>query len=296
MKILGVDPGKNGAFASYDGEVLTTYKMPKCPARMTVLINELTKSHDLVVVERVTGWFPGAKMAFASRGFTMGCWFYGPVCAALSVDPSKVKFVMSAQWQRDLGCLSGGDKKLLVEYARKMHPQFRIINQVADAVLIASWGFASREKLLRKRVYESREFYISNLVNRKQSGATNQTTQTPQLHNHMAKKSATKKAAAKPAAKKAAAKPAAKSNEKKNYILTRYAKALGFAVADSRVTSDEENGSTTSAYRKARKEVQTAIEESGASTFDGVVEASGADSEVVQKSLNDFFAQFDPNK
>lgn len=225
----------------------------------------------------------------------MGCWFYGPVCAALSVDPSKVKFVMSAQWQRDLGCLSGGDKRLLVEFARKMHPQFRIINQVADAVLIASWGFASQEKLLRKRVYESREFYISNLVNRKQSGATNQTTQTTQPRNDMAKKSATKK----PAAKKAAAKPAAKTSgapEKKNYILTRFAKALGFAVADSRVTSDEENGPTTSAYRKARKEVQTAIEEANVSTFDGVVEASGADSEVVQKSLNDFFAQFDPNK
>lgn len=164
MKVLGIDPGKNGALASYDGTHWKTYKMPKCPAKMAMLVSQLTLAHDLVVIERVTGWFPGAKMAFASRGFVMGCWFYGPLCSALSTAPEKVRYVMAAKWQRELGCLSGGDKKLLVDYARKLHSHVKITNQTADAILIATWSFANYEKIVRKHVYDIRESYILDLA------------------------------------------------------------------------------------------------------------------------------------
>jgi len=113
-----------------------------------------------------------------------------------------------------------------------------------------------------------------------------------------AKKATAKKAApAKPVKKAAARKSTAPAvaegaDPKEHYFLQRFGKSLAIAVAESKITSDDENGPGTKAFKDARLAVRDAVKP--AQTFDEMIEASGAESEVVQIALNHYFESLRP--
>jgi len=43
-------------------------------------------------------------------------------------------------WQRNMGCLSGGDKKVTYRKAQELFPKIRITHAIADACLIAEYA------------------------------------------------------------------------------------------------------------------------------------------------------------
>lgn len=160
MKILGIDPGKNGGIAVVENnELVATYKTPKTEKAFVDLLRQWEGQVKLCVIERTTGfigkWQPGARM------FTFGWWTGGPVFAAHALG-FPVKLVMAHKWQKDLQLLKKEDaEKLHDALSKKLPPKDRvkfdwkkylraeardtwgtenIHLQVADAVLIATWG------------------------------------------------------------------------------------------------------------------------------------------------------------
>lgn len=57
--------------------------------------------------------------------------------------------VTPAKWQRNLGCLSKGDKNVTKAKAQELWPELRITHAIADALLIAEYG---RRRVLSDRV------------------------------------------------------------------------------------------------------------------------------------------------
>lgn len=142
--IVGIDPGKSGAISTVDldsSELLSSHSMPKDEPAAAALIYNLCAKAEFVAIERVTGWMPRTAYIPMSRMFTMGWWTGGPVFVAYLAAQRKdrVKLVMAHKWQRDLGVLAKGDKKILAESAHRLLGK-KVKQQCADSALIALWA------------------------------------------------------------------------------------------------------------------------------------------------------------
>lgn len=144
-RIIGVDPGKSGGLAFVQtlndgsleavaikmpddevsiGKILATWKAP-----------EGALFRVLALVERV--W------ATPQMGVTSAFSFgrnYGTIIGALCALQIPVAFVSPLVWQRKMGCLSGGDKKVTKAEAARRFPSISVTHATADALLIAEYG------------------------------------------------------------------------------------------------------------------------------------------------------------
>jgi len=131
---LGLDPGRSGAVAlvdqegRYAGSVNFTQTMPD------VTMWLLERVHDIRygLIEKVasrTG--QGVKSMF-----TFGR-YYGRAEQLLCSSRIPHHAVLPADWEREMCCLTGGDKKVSKEAAQRLWPDAPITLKNADAILIA---------------------------------------------------------------------------------------------------------------------------------------------------------------
>ena len=141
--IIGVDPGSSGAVAWYHkGE---HHAVPFKGLEDTELLEILEGlgSHVFAYLEAVHS-FPRDGNASA---FKFGVHF-GKLKMALTSAGISYETVAPSKWQRKMGCLSGGDKKVTREKAIELFPLVNIhgrgakppTHAVADALLIAEYG------------------------------------------------------------------------------------------------------------------------------------------------------------
>jgi Holliday junction resolvasome RuvABC endonuclease subunit len=142
MRVIGIDPGKNGGIAviGQSGRV-TTY----CLARMTPLeVFEALNSEGpaVAVMEKVhSSPQMGVRSAF-SFGES-----YGSLRMAAIAAKCRVVTVVPRQWQATLGLKSVGAKMGSVEnkrrnkaLAQELYPGVRVTHAIADALLLAEYG------------------------------------------------------------------------------------------------------------------------------------------------------------
>lgn len=144
MKIMGIDPGKNGGICILDqsGEVLTLIKMPATPSD---LYNFLVEHSDCnaCVLEKVGG-MPG-NGGSAMFNFGKG---YGWLEMALIACKIKTVTVTPQKWQKyyQLGssssCTHTEWKNKLKAKAQQLFPSLgkEITLVTCDAMLIAEYG------------------------------------------------------------------------------------------------------------------------------------------------------------
>lgn len=144
MKIMGIDPGKNGGICILDqsGEVLTLIKMPATPSD---LYNFLVEHSDCnaCVLEKVGG-MPG-NGGSAMFNFGKG---YGWIEMALIACKIKTVTVTPQKWQKyyQLGssssCTHTEWKNKLKAKAQQLFPSLgkKITLVTCDAMLIAEYG------------------------------------------------------------------------------------------------------------------------------------------------------------
>ena len=144
MKIMGIDPGKNGGICILDqsGEVLTLIKMPATPGG---LYNFLVEHSDCnaCVLEKVGG-MPG-NGGSAMFNFGKG---YGWLEMALIACKIKTVTVTPQKWQKyyQLGssssCTHTEWKNKLKAKAQQLFPSLgkKITLVTCDAMLIAEYG------------------------------------------------------------------------------------------------------------------------------------------------------------
>jgi len=155
--IIGIDPGKSGgiAWTSCDPAIIDpqAVKMPQTPRDIYDLLFDLaTKGIGISVfafIERV-GPMPAmgnVKKGIPRQGIASTAKFMrhaGHLEMALIATGIPHEFVTPAVWQRNLGCLTKGDKNITKAKAQQLFPHIRVTHALADALLIAEYGRRKR--------------------------------------------------------------------------------------------------------------------------------------------------------
>lgn len=135
---IGIDPGKNGGISYVYGTepVSFAWKMPESDREVFCLLSDISKGVVCgAVIEAV---WSSPQMGVASA-FTFG---RGVGALHMALAALRIPFleVRPQVWQKDLGCLTGGDKNITKALATQLFPTVKVTHSVADALLIAEWG------------------------------------------------------------------------------------------------------------------------------------------------------------
>lgn len=140
MKYIGIDIGKKGGMVVIDNDSIRTYQYESIEGFKQNISEEVKDSKAYILIENVhSSPQMGVTSAF-SFGFS-----YGEITGVLHGLGIKYTTVEPQVWQRALGCLSGGDKGLLLEKAKRLAVEItsnvpRITLATADALLIAYYA------------------------------------------------------------------------------------------------------------------------------------------------------------
>jgi len=137
---IGIDPGKHGGvawqFATAAGQSLHHEKIPETEKDLFELFEHVASfGSGVAMIEKVSS-SPGMGVVSAfsfgrGYGFLRGCL----VCQKLPFVE-----VLPAKWQKDLGCLTRGDKNVSKSRAQQLFPHVgKITHATADALLISEY-------------------------------------------------------------------------------------------------------------------------------------------------------------
>lgn len=137
--IAGIDPGLSGGIAilTLSGDIVGVWPMPETESEIAELIAEFAPRLTIVLLEKVG---PMPKQGIASTAkFMKSYGFLRGVLAALLVRRDDVR---PQEWQKALGCLTGGKKAISRQKAQQLFPKcpVRITDKIADSLLIAEYG------------------------------------------------------------------------------------------------------------------------------------------------------------
>lgn len=151
---VGIDPGKSGAIVTLretiEGIFINVHLLKDEPKQILNFINSIPTSSP-VVIERVHAmpiWWGGSqdkkkpetfipKQGIAST-FKFGE-SYGFIKGLLFASGLEYREVLSRVWQKQMNCLTGGDKKISLRKAQELYPQIKVTHSYADALLIATY-------------------------------------------------------------------------------------------------------------------------------------------------------------
>jgi len=141
MTIIGIDPGTNGGIAwIIDGKPCVE-KMPDTLQDLW----ELIVSISLNAGSGGTGIHAYIEQVHSSpqmgvkSAFTFGNGF-GHLEMALTAACIPFARIRPQVWQKELGCLTKGDKNVSKRKAQELFPSMKVTHATADALLIAKYG------------------------------------------------------------------------------------------------------------------------------------------------------------
>lgn len=136
MTVIGIDPGVNGAIAWITDGKPCVEKMPDTLQDLWELIRDISsegKCH--AYLEQVHS---SPQMGVVSA-FTFGNGF-GHLEMALTAAGIPFTRVRPQVWQKELGCLTKGDKNISKRKAQELFPSMKVTHATADSLLIATYG------------------------------------------------------------------------------------------------------------------------------------------------------------
>jgi hypothetical protein len=145
MTIIGIDPGTNGGIAWITDGKPCVEKMPNTLQDLWDLIQDIRtaaspplgvgETKAMAYLEQVHS---SPQMGVVSA-FTFGNGF-GHLEMALTAAGIPFTRVRPQVWQKELGCLTKGDKNISKRKAQELFPSMKVNHYVADALLIAEYG------------------------------------------------------------------------------------------------------------------------------------------------------------
>jgi hypothetical protein len=146
MTTIGIDPGINGGIAWITSGKLCVEKMPDTLQDLWELIQ------DIRYCEMATPRFPNEHRCHAyleqvhsspqmgvKSAFTFGNG-YGHLEMALTAAGIPFERVRPQVWQKEMGCLTKGDKNVSKRKAQELFPSTKVTHAIADSMLIAAYG------------------------------------------------------------------------------------------------------------------------------------------------------------
>jgi hypothetical protein len=141
MTTLGIDPGTNGGIAWITDGKPCAEKMPDTLQDLW----ELIVSISLNAGSGGTGIHAYLEQVYSSpqqgvkSAFTFGNGF-GHLEMALTAAGIPFTRVRPQIWQKELNCLTGGQKNITKQRAQELFPSIKVTHAIADALLIAKYG------------------------------------------------------------------------------------------------------------------------------------------------------------
>ena len=133
---LGIDPGTNGGIAWITGGKPCVEKMPDTLQDLWELFRDISSEGEChAYLEQVHS---SPQMGVVSA-FTFGNGF-GHLEMALTAAGIPFTRVRPQVWQKELGCLTKGDKNISKRKAQELFPSMKVTHATADSLLIATYG------------------------------------------------------------------------------------------------------------------------------------------------------------
>lgn len=131
---LGIDPGQSGGIAILDeaSGIALVEPMPATERDIAELIEEFSPRVKFGLIEAVHSM----PKQGVSSSFKFGR-SYGFLRGLLIGLRFRFDEIRPQEWQKFLGCLSGGDKNITKAKAQQLFPKQKITHSIADALLIA---------------------------------------------------------------------------------------------------------------------------------------------------------------
>lgn len=166
MLIIGIDPGVSGGIGAIDTKTGEAWaiSMPETESDLSTELKALKAGRERVAVylERVSAMpsfgAPGARRA--RQGASSQWKFaqsYGMIRGCLAMGDFVRTFISPGVWQKELQCLSGGDKKITKARAQELFPSLKLTHHTADAVLIAEYGRRAELGLLKPKAVQPKK-------------------------------------------------------------------------------------------------------------------------------------------
>ena len=151
--VLGVDPGANGGIAWISGGKACVEKMPDTLQDLWDLILDIRDGGEPQqrLEKAVLGHVAYIEQVHSSpqmgvkSAFTFGNGF-GHLEMALTAAGIPFERVRPQVWQKELSCLTGGDKNVSKRRAQELFPHLKVTHATADALLIAHYGTKTHNK------------------------------------------------------------------------------------------------------------------------------------------------------
>lgn len=138
MKAIGIDPGASGAIAIIDPgcDQLATFKLDATERDIADWIHAMTSGQQRHAFIESVHSMPkqGVSSSFKfgrSYGFLRGL-LIGLQIPFEEVTPQR--------WQKEMSCLTGGDKNVSKSRAQQLWPELKWTHAISDAALIAEYG------------------------------------------------------------------------------------------------------------------------------------------------------------
>ena len=134
---IGIDPGKNGGIAVIMNGHIEAIRMPKIEYEIYEQLLNYKQYGEIKIclLEKVHSMpNQGVRSTFTfgqHYGFLRGC-----------LTSLKIPFddISPSKWQRALGCLTKGNKKITKQKAQQLYPVIKVTHYIADAILIAHYA------------------------------------------------------------------------------------------------------------------------------------------------------------
>lgn len=137
MIYIGIDPGKSGGIAWIQDGKPCVEKMPETLKDLWEVI-DIISNEDVPMVAYIEQVSSSPQMGVKSA-FTFGNGF-GHLEMALTAASIPFHRVRPQEWQKEMKCLTGGDKNVSKARAQELFPSLKITHSTADALLIAEYG------------------------------------------------------------------------------------------------------------------------------------------------------------
>jgi Holliday junction resolvasome RuvABC endonuclease subunit len=136
MAFLGIDPGASGGIGVISLYGTYVEKMPDTEKDIYDFLKGITSREYSHIVIEIVHSMPRQGVA-SSFKFGMS---YGALRMAAIASGAKVSHVTPQKWQKELQCLSRGDKNVTKRRAQELFPELKITHATADGILLAEYA------------------------------------------------------------------------------------------------------------------------------------------------------------
>jgi hypothetical protein len=141
MTVIGCDPGVNGGIAWITDGKPCVEKMPDTLQDLWELIVSISMNAETggTGIHAYLEQVHSSPQMGVKSAFTFGNGF-GHLEMALTAAGIPFTRIRPQVWQKELGCLTKGDKNVTKRKAQELFPSMKVTHATADALLIATYG------------------------------------------------------------------------------------------------------------------------------------------------------------